>query len=92
MEQRKITFASTETIETLGDLLDEFMWEVFELQPGDHLTTDEADLRDYAFLDSWDTTEIWARITEVYGVAREDVANERVTSVLAAIQRRKHPQ
>lgn len=45
LKGKRITFASTERIETLKGIAEEFMSRVFELEPGDYLISDESDLR-----------------------------------------------
>jgi hypothetical protein len=74
---KKISFAPTDQVESFGVLVSDFMSSIFELEPGEHMITDESDLFDFTPLDSEDTTEIWARIGELYGIASSDVASER---------------
>jgi hypothetical protein len=56
------------------------------------MTTDESDLLDFTPLDTSDTSVIWARIRQVYGIAPSDVSSERLTSILLAIQQRRNLQ
>jgi hypothetical protein len=89
---KRLTFAPTDQVESFGVLVNEFMFSIFELEPGEHMITDESDLLDFTPLDSSDTTEIWARITELYGIPRSDVSSERLIAVLAAIQQKRRLQ
>jgi hypothetical protein len=89
---KRITFAPTDQVESFGVLVNDFMSLIFELKAGEHMITDESDLLDFTPLDSSDTTEIWARITELYGVARSDVSSERLIAILAAIQQKRRLQ
>ena len=89
---KRITFAPTDQVESFGVLVNDFMSSIFELEPGEHMITDESDLLDFTSLDSSDTTEIWARISELYGIARSDVSSERLIAVLAAIQQKRRLQ
>jgi acyl carrier protein len=89
---KRITFAPTDQVESFGVLVNDFMSSIFELEPGEHMITDESDLLDFTPLDSSDTTEIWARISELYGIARSDVSSERLIAVLAAIQQKRRLQ
>ena len=89
---KRITFASTEQVESFGELVNEFMSSIFELEPGEHMITDESDLLDFTPLDTSDTSVIWARITEVYGIAPSDVSSKRLISILVAIQQRRSLQ
>jgi acyl carrier protein len=89
---KRITFASTDQVESFGVLVNDFMSSIFELEPGEHMITDESDLLDFTPLDSSDTTEIWARITELYGIARSDLSSERLIAILAGIQQKRRLQ
>jgi acyl carrier protein len=89
---KRITFAPTDQVESFGVLVNDFMSSIFELEPGEHMITDESDLLDFTPLDSSDTTEIWARISELYGIARSDVSSERLIAVLAPIQQKRRLQ
>jgi len=41
---------------------------------------------------SSDTSEIWIRITEVYGVSLADVESERLVNIFTEITRRRNVQ
>ena len=86
---KKITFAPTDQIESFGVLVNDFMSSIFELEPGEHMITDESDLLDFTPLDSSDTTEIWGRLTELYGIASSDVGSERLVAIFTAIQQKR---
>ena len=89
---KKITFASTERIEEYAQIASEFMEEIFELLPGDYAISDESDVRDFTEMGSSDTSEVWARINEVYGVPQSDVGSGRFVAIFAAIARRRNIQ
>ena len=44
---KKITFASTDIVEEFKTIADDFMLDVFELEPGDYVISDESDMRDF---------------------------------------------
>lgn len=58
----------------------------------EYLIGDESDLLDFTEMGSSDTSEIWIRITEVYGVSLADVESERRVNVFAEITRRRNVQ
>jgi hypothetical protein len=88
---KKVTFASTERIEEFAQLADEFMERIFDLEPGEYLITDESDVRDFTEMGSSDTSEIWKRIDEVYGIVNADVRSGRLVDILTkVVQRRSH--
>lgn len=89
---KRITFAPSDQVEGFGLLVNEFMSSIFELEPGEHMITDESDLLDFTPLDSSDTTEIWTRISELYGIAPADVSSERLVAILATIRQKRHLQ
>jgi hypothetical protein len=87
---KTITYASTERIEEFTQLSHEFMEQVFDLEPGEYLISDESDLLDFTDFGSSDTTETWKRITEAYGVSLADVGSERFVDIFAAITQRRN--
>lgn len=87
---RTITYASTERIEEFAQLSNEFMKQIFDLEPGEYLISDESDLLDFTDFGSSDTSETWKRITEVYGVSLADVGSERFVNIFAVITQRRN--
>jgi hypothetical protein len=75
---KKITFASTQRIEEFARLAGDFMGQVFDFEPGEYLISDES--------------EIWRRITEIYGVSLADVGSGRLVSIFTEIARRRNMQ
>ena len=91
IKSRKITYAQTDRIEAYAKLAEEFMEDIFDLMPGEYFITDESDIRDFTELGSSDTSAIWKRIDEVFGVA-SDVVSGRLVDVLDAITRSRNVQ
>jgi hypothetical protein len=89
---KRITFASTDQIESFAQLSSEFMEIIFGLEPGAYLITDESDLRDFADMGSADTSTIWSSITEHYGIDYSDIGSERFAEIFAEILRRRNLQ
>ena len=89
---KKITYASTERIEEFRQLASDFMGQVFDFLPGEYLISDESDLHDFTDMGSSDTSEIWKRITEIYGISVADVESERLVYIFAEITRRRNLQ
>ena len=92
LEGKKITFASTEQIESFAQLTNEFMENIFDLEPGEYLITDESDLRDFADIGSADTSKIWLSIAEHYGIDYSDAGSERFVKIFSEILRRRNLQ
>ncbi len=89
---KKVTFASTARVEEFAQVASEFMGEIFDLLPGDYAISDESDIRDFTDMGSSDTSEIWRRIKEAYGVTNSDVTSGRLVDIFVEIARRRNPQ
>jgi hypothetical protein len=89
---KKITFASRARVEEFAQVASEFMEDVFDLLPGQYAISDESDIRDFTEMGSSDTSEIWTRIKEVYGVDANDVASGRLVDIFVEIAQRRRPQ
>jgi hypothetical protein len=89
---KKITFASTARVEEFAQIANEFMAEIFDLLPGEYAISDESDVRDFSEMGSSDTSEIWTRIKEAYGVRNSDVTSGRLVDIFVEIARRRKPQ
>lgn len=88
----KIEFASTGKVEMLAHIEDEFMQEIFDLEPGNYVISHESDLRDFTDCGDSDTLPLWKRITAFYAIDKVDVGSERLADIFLAIERRKHFQ
>ena len=87
---KKITFAATARIEEFMQIAGDFMEEIFELQPGEYMISDESDVRDFTGMGSSSTSDIWKRIKEVYGVEQSDVGSDRFVNIFTEIARRRN--
>jgi hypothetical protein len=89
---KKITFASTARIEGFTLLANDFMEEIFDLQRGEYLISDESDVLDFTEMGSSDTSEVWKRIKEIYGVELPDVGSGKLVNIFTEIARRRKLQ
>jgi hypothetical protein len=89
---KRVTFASTSRVEDFTEIANDFMEKIFEFLPGDFLITDESDLLDFTDMASSDTSEMWKRIKEVYGVESADVGSGRLIDIFVAIFQRGNVQ
>src|SRR5258706_12464056 len=89
---KKITFASTEQVDASYDIASEFMSNIFDLDPGDYLISDESSILDFTPFDESDTTDIWSRIESAYGINRADVGSELLVNVFESITQRQRTQ
>ena len=89
---KKVTYASADRIEEFRELAADCVMELFDFLPGDYLITDESSLRDFTDFASSDTSPLWRRITEIYGVGKADVSSERLVDIFTEIQARRSVQ
>jgi hypothetical protein len=89
---KKITFASTERIDQFTAIASEFMYEIFELQPGDYVISDESDIRDFTEMGSPDTSALWTEIKARYGIEKSDVGSGRFVDIFGEIALRRNIQ
>jgi hypothetical protein len=89
---KKVELASSERVDELRGIADEFMLEIFDFLPGDYLITDESTLFDFTEMGSGDTSPIWDLIAERYGIRRDDVSSERLIDIFAEIRARNNLQ
>ena len=89
---KKVTYASTDRVEEFRKLAGDFMMDVFDFLPGDYLITDESSLRDFTEFGTSDTSPLWRRITEIYGIRKADVPSERLVDIFTEIGARRSTQ
>ncbi len=66
---------------------DEFMQEIFCMEPGSYLITDESSLRDFQGVEDLELPDILRKIREVYGVDVSDIVSGNLVEVFARIHR-----
>jgi hypothetical protein len=91
-EGKTVTIADTDVVDTYPQIVAAFMSQIFELDPGDYLITDEADILDFTPFDEPDTTEIWARIESAYGIAQSDVGSGLLIRIFEEIAKCRRTQ
>jgi hypothetical protein len=88
----KIEYAPTGKVEMLAQVAHDFMQEIFDLEPGSYVISDESDLRDFTDFGVSDTLPLWKRIKASYAFDKADVGSERLVDIFLAIERRQHFQ
>jgi hypothetical protein len=89
---KKITFAPTDLAVSFADIADDFMYQIFDLRPSDYAISDESIILDFVPIDELDTSNLWQRIEEIYGIDSSDVKSERLVEIFAAIDSRRKMQ
>ena len=92
LRSKKIEFASSSKVDDLQAVSSEFMFEIFDLMPGEYLITDESSLRDFTDMCSTDTAPIWRRIEARYAIDLSDASSELLADVFAEIRSRRNLQ
>lgn len=84
----KIEMGSDSRLKIHGELIPEFMHTILDIDA--FLITDESDLYDFCSLDA-SVDEMWAKITSVYGITREEVKSDYIVDILDSIRSRGKP-
>jgi hypothetical protein len=92
LKGKTVSYASTDRIDELRRVADDFMLEVFDLLPGEYLITDESSLRDFTDYGISETGSIWTNITKIYAISHADIPSERLADIFAEIQARTNLQ
>jgi hypothetical protein len=90
--EKKFVLSPTDLIEAFQEIADRFMLEIFELEPGEYIITDESDIRDFTSFGTSDTDPIWRQVGDAYGLSRDDVGSERLVKIFQAIAERRRVQ
>ncbi len=85
---KRVEFASTAGVETFEDIAEEFMLNIFGVEPGDYLITDLSSLCDFVGVDDMEVGDILVRIRDVYGLDIADLPNGNLLEIF----RRLHEQ
>lgn len=88
----KIEYAPTSKVKMLARVANDFMQEIFDLEPGSYVISDESDLRDFTDFGVSNTLPLWKRITAYYAIEQSDVGSKRLVDIFLAIERRQHFQ
>ena len=89
---KRIEFAPTDELDMFRSLADEFMEEIFSMEPGSYLITDESSLRDFQGVEDLELPDIHRKISEVYGVDVSDIISGNLVEIFARIHRYTYGQ
>lgn len=92
LKGKTVEYASSERIEAVRRIAEDFMLEIFDFMPGEYLITDESTLRDFTDMGTSDTSPLWNCITEAYAIDRGDVPSEKLVDIFTFIEVRKNVQ
>ncbi len=84
---KRIELAPTDDLEMFRSFADEFMEEIFNMEPGSYLITDESSLWDFQGVEDLELPDIHRKIREVYNVDVSDIVSGNLIEVFARIHR-----
>ena len=89
---KRIEFAPTDELDMFRSLADEFMEEIFSMEPGSYLITDESSLRDFRGVEDLELADIHGKIREVYGVDVSDIISGNLVEIFSRIHKHLYGQ
>ena len=89
---KRIELASTDELDMFRSFADDFMQEIFCMEPGSYLITDESSLRDFQGVEDLELAGIHRKIQEIYGVDVSDIVSGNLVEVFARIHRHTYGQ
>jgi len=82
----------TDELDMFRSFADEFMQEIFCMEPGSYLITDESSLRDFQGVEDLELPDSHCKIREVYGVDVSDIVSGNLVEVFTRIHRHTYGQ
>ncbi len=92
LKGKRIELAPTDELDMFRSFADEFMQEIFCMEPGSYLITDESSLRDFLGVDDLELVDIHRKIREVYGVDVSNIVSVNLVEIFARIHRHTYGQ
>ncbi len=89
---KRIELASTDELDMFRSFADDFVHEIFCMEPGSYLITDESSLRDFQGVEDLELAGIHRKIQEIYGVDVSDIVSGNLVEVFARIHRHTYGQ
>jgi len=84
MKGKVVELASTSGIEGHRELAAMFMSDIFDLESGDYLITDESSLHDFA---DGNIGDILAKVEDLHGINIADVTNANLLEIFRRLSR-----
>jgi hypothetical protein len=86
---KRIELASTAGIESLKNIADDFMLDIFGFEPGECLITDLSSLHDFVGVDDLEFVDILARIRNVYRLDVADLPSGNLLEIFRQLHERR---
>jgi hypothetical protein len=89
---KRVELAPTDDLEMFRSFADQFMQEIFSMEPGSYLITDESSLRDFQGVEDLELPDIHRKIREVYDIDVSDIVSGNLVDVFARIHSQTYGQ
>lgn len=83
---KKIQMASTAGVDQVRDVADNFMREIFEMEPEDYAISDESELGDFVGVGEETIGAIQARVNRVYGLDVSGIPHGNLLAIFVRIR------
>lgn len=83
---KKIEMAPTSGLALVRDIAEDFMREIFEMEPEDYLMSDESRLRDFVDSDTTTLEAIHEKIRKAYGVDVSGIPQGNLVDIFVRIR------
>jgi len=89
LKGKKIEMASTAGVHMFEEIAREFMLQIFGLEPGAYLITDESSLRDFVVADDMKLADIHRKIEGVFSLDVSDLKSGKLLEIFVRIHERQ---
>ncbi len=86
---KKVELASTAGIELFDEVAREFMLQIFGLESGDYLITDESSVGDFAGVEDLQVFDIVEKVRRVYGLDVSDLQSGTLLDIFMRIHEQR---
>ena len=87
---KRIEFASTNGIDMFQSLSEEFMLNIFSMEPGEYLISDESSLSDFIGLEEFEIDKIKEKIYSKFGVEIFNINSIKLLEIFTKIHQHRY--
>lgn len=85
---KRVELASTTGIQKFDNVAEDFMRNIFALEAGEYLITDQSSLHDFVGVDDMEFVDILARVRDVYRLDVADLPSGNLLEILKRLDER----
>jgi hypothetical protein len=86
---KKVEFAPTTGIDKFFGISKEFMKNIFDLDAGEYLISDESSLHDFTGLDEMELSDIHIKVQDVYGIDVSGIESGNLLEIFTRIYHKR---